>query len=132
MREVLQRLEGVVRFKVKVAERTGSKMKDVLSNTNPWAGAHCGRVDCITCNQLNEEMPECTKRSLVYENICLQCNPDAAKKGPLLKHNMDIPSVYVGETARSVKERALEHWAAFRRWGQYEPHFKTLDSPSWV
>ena len=127
MREVLQRLEGVVQFKVKVAERTGSKMKDILSNTNPWAGAHCGQIGCITCNQSTEDMPDCTKRSLVYENICLKCNPDAAKKGPLLKQNMDIPSVYVGETARAVQERAKEHWAAFRN-GDSDRHILKMQN----
>ena len=38
----------------------------------------------------------------------MKCNPEAKKKGPLENMNMAIPSIYVGETARSVQERSRE------------------------
>ena len=114
IREVLKRLEGILGFRVKVCERTGSKVKDILSNTNPWSGSHCGREECVTCNQDCEDKPPCNKRSLVYENICAKCNPKAKDKGPLLEENKNVPSIYVGETARSVQERALEHWSSYK------------------
>ena len=44
----------------------------------------------------------------------MKCNPDAWKKGPLDKINTSTPSIYVGETARSVQERALEHWKGYK------------------
>ena len=57
----------------------------------------------------------CTRKSLVYENICTRCNPGAGEKKELRRmNNPDIPSLYVGETARTIKERAGEHWAAYR------------------
>ena len=115
IREVLKRLEVILGFKVKVVERAGTSLKNLLPNTNPWAGAHCSRTECITCNQGAEELQNCTKRNLLYENVCLECNPEAWKKGELKTINKDIPSVYVGETARSVQERAKEHWEAFKR-----------------
>ena len=34
--------------------------------------------------------------------------------GELKEPNMEVPSIYVGETARSVKERAKEHWEDFK------------------
>jgi hypothetical protein len=91
-----------VGFKTKVVERGGTSLKNLLPNTNPWAGGHCSRTDCITCNQGVEELPDCTKRSLVYENICNICNPDAVKKGELKEINKEVPSrrnlsVYSGE-----------------------------------
>ena len=58
--------------------------------------------------------PDCTKRNVVYENICNLCNPEARKSGDLKSINMEVPSIYVGETARSVQERAREHWDAFK------------------
>ena len=121
IREVLKRLEVILGFKVKVVERAGTSLKNLLPNTNPWAGAHCSRTECITCNQGAEELQNCTKRNLVYENVCLECNPEAWKKGELKTINKDIPSVYVGETARSVQERAKEHWEAFKR-GDKDSH----------
>ena len=114
IREVLARIEHILGYKVKVAERSGTSIRNALPNTNPWAGSHCSREDCITCNQGAEEIPDCKKRSLVYENICLECNPGAAKMGELKVPNMEVPSIYVGETARSVKERAKEHWEDFK------------------
>ena len=114
VREVLTRLEPMMGFRVKVVERAGSCLKNILPNTNPWAGQHCTRADCITCNQVAEEKPDCFKRNLVYENICTQCNPSALSKGELKTINPEVPSVYVGETSRSIQERAKEHWDSFR------------------
>ena len=139
LREVLKRLEGILGFRVKVCERTGSKMKDLFSNTNPWSGSHCGRVECVTCNQDTEDKPPCTKRSLVYEHICVKCNPDARKKGPLVEMNMNIPSIYVGETARSIQERVLEHWSSYRAGNadshilkHMELHHTPTDAPEFI
>ena len=55
----------------------------------------------------------CMKRNVVYESECSTCNPlgtrkEADKMG--LGEKRERPSLYVGETARSVAERALEHW----------------------
>ena len=52
---------------------------------------------------------------MVYENICTICNPDAKKKGPLKEAKKEIPSLYVGETSRSIYERSREHWSDWRR-----------------
>ena len=125
--EVLVRLEHVLGFRVKVVERTGTSIRKTLPNTNPWSGQHCSRKDCITCNQDAEEKPACTQRSLVYENICVQCNPEARKKGNLSTINKEVPSVYVGETARSIKERSQENWAAYRS-GQTDSHILKIGS----
>ena len=115
IRLVLSRIEHILGFRAKVVERTGSTIKKTLPNTDPWTGGDCGRQDCVTCVQEGEEKPPCNKRGLVYENICLVCNPEASKKGELLEMNMEVPSIYVGETARSIKERSKEHWDLFRR-----------------
>ena len=52
--------------------------------------------------------------SVVYENVCVKCNPGAREPGELKEIRSDVPSVYVGETSRSIQERSLEHWASFR------------------
>ena len=63
-REVIKRIEGIIGFKVKVVEKTGSKLKNILSNTDPWAGSHCGRPECITCNQKSEKKPPAIREAL--------------------------------------------------------------------
>ena len=77
------RLEGILGYKIKVIERTGSKLKDLFPLTNLWGGRKFEREDCVTCNQGGEELPDCTRRNLVYESICLKCNPGEKNKGPL-------------------------------------------------
>ena len=72
-------------------------------------------MDCAICVQEGEHHPPCTRTSVLYENFCLPCNPGAGgKKEP---HDVctDPPSVYVGESSRSIKERAGEHWKSYRR-----------------
>ena len=45
----------------------------------------------------------------MYENICLRCNPGAAKKGEQTETRTVIPTTYVVETSRSIYERSREH-----------------------
>ena len=112
MREMLCKLENILGFRIKVVERTGTTLKNSFPLTKLWSGEKCGRKDCVTCMQEGEDIPPCTQRSLVYENICLKCNPTAMKKGELKDQNGQ--SVYVGETSRSIHERAREHWDSFK------------------
>ena len=63
---------------------------------------------CITCNQGVDDLPNCTKCNLVYENICSICNPGALKKGELKEQESKEPSLYVGEMSKSVQERGQE------------------------
>ena len=78
----------------------------------------CGRQECVTCHQGGEDRPDCMRVNLVYENIYIKCNPGALNKGELKEPAEGSPSlysIYVGETSRSIQERALEHWGAVRR-----------------
>ena len=52
--------------------------------------------------------------SVVYENVCLKCNPGAKEPRELRNIKTDIPSLYVGETSRSIQERSREHWGVWR------------------
>ena len=53
------------------------------------------------------------KRNVVYESECGTCNPPRSRKEADKKSLAEIkgyPSLYVGESSRSVAERAAEHW----------------------
>ena len=56
----------------------------------------------------------CTRRSVTYQNICLKCNPGGGGKVSKLNGKADTPSVYIGETGRSLFERGREHRKDFR------------------
>ena len=43
----------------------------------------------------------------------MKCNPQASDGKPLKEPNTEVPSVYVGESGRSIMERGMEHWKDF-------------------
>ena len=108
MKKVIERLTPMLGFKVKVQENAGTRLQHILSNTDPWSGANCGREDCITCNQGGENLPNCTKRNLLYESVCTDCNQGESRTEDIMDRRAE-PSIYVGETSRSIFERAKEH-----------------------
>ena len=114
LRELFRRLEGTLGFGVKVVEHTGPTLKSLFPVTNLWEGMKCTRLDCVTCLQGAEELEDCKRSSLVYENICRACNPGVGKKGRVGEVRSDIPTIYVGETSRTMYERGREHWADWR------------------
>ena len=114
-KEVLERMGQMMGFKLKVVERAGVSLQNQFNQSSLWRGLPCERLECIPCAQGGEEVPECTRTSVVYENICLTCNPKAASKGELVEQRADIPSLYVGESSRSLQERIVEHWSSYRR-----------------
>ena len=113
MRELTSRLAPILGFKIKVVERAGTPLKSNFPLNNLWEGIMCGRDECVPCTQGAEELPQCTQPSLVYENVCKLCNPGAAEKREQPTFRTDIPTVYVGETSRSLFERTKEHWGAW-------------------
>ena len=66
------------------------------------------------CTQEEEVQVPCSRRSVVYENICKRCNPGAGRKGEVDIKNKEIPSLYVGESSRTIRERSKEHWGAYK------------------
>ena len=59
---------------------------------------------------------DCRRRNIIYESKCLLCNPvdeKGKKDGKELEDKGPFPSIYVGESGRSLHEHAAEHWADF-------------------
>ena len=75
LREIELKLRKITGYKTKIVEGVGRKMKNVLSNTDPWRGQPCGRKNCPVCLQAGEQKLSCRKRNLIYESRCLKCNP---------------------------------------------------------
>ena len=111
MKELMKRLAPMLGFGIKIVERAGRTLRSQFPLSSLWDGAPCGRMECVTCTQGADKIPPCTRKSLVYENICKECNQGAGGKEEV-KNNVDTPSIYVGETSRTIKERGEEHWGA--------------------
>ena len=107
-------MEYIVGYRIKVVERAGTPSKLLVPLERLHDGTPCGREKCITCTQEGEnKIPPCTKRNLMYENICLKCNPNVVKEGGKVTPPKTFPSIYIGETSRSIAERGKEHWRGY-------------------
>ena len=110
LRELEPRLAKITGFRIKIVVRGGTKLKQALPNTNPWSGSECGREDCVTCKQGDENLQDCFRTNILYESKCLSC---VRVGGESDKGRMEVmgrdEAVYVGESSRSLYERAKEH-----------------------
>merc|ERR1711888_294878 len=88
----------MVGWSYKIVERGGRTIRDLLTKSNIFEGEKCGREDRVPC-EMGEKPQNCRRRGLLYETHCTECIEDEVK---LAK--------YVGESARSAKERFGEHW----------------------
>ena len=97
IRKKLGDLENVSCLRIKVVERAGEKITDILHKSNPWEETSCRREDCLFCYGNNEKMiGKCKQRSVVYETICMLCERKKKKK---MKEN----SSEISETDREEK-----------------------------
>ena len=87
---------------VKIVERGGTTLKQVLHKSNPWTGGFCGRIDCLPCIT-GDEKGDCMKRNILYETNCIKCKESGKEM------------VYVGESARTSYERGREHLDDYKK-----------------
>ena len=97
-----------------------------MTDSDPWCGQDCSRETCWLCETKlltgKNTRQECTKRNLVYETYCISCEERdmrelGEKEGNENKNGERVQvklHKYVGETCRSVWERATEHLADLR------------------
>jgi hypothetical protein len=113
MKEVMGKMEGMLGYRFKVEENSGTALKSLLSSRDPWAGGQCERTGCFNCHQASKQKPDCFQSNIVYESLCTVCNRDKQQDGgeEMTRETGgrdEQPSVYVGETSRSLHERAGE------------------------
>ena len=87
LQKVEDRLSKITGYRVRVTKMAGTQLCRILPNTNPWRGMDCQREDSYPCSQGGEELQDCKKRNILYENICQLCNPPSEVKGRKTKGN---------------------------------------------
>ena len=102
LREAEQRLADITGWRVKVVEKSGTTLKQLLHKSNPWSGGLCGREGCFPC-QAGDVDGDCFRRNILYETSCNQCKQRGQER------------VYVGESSRSSYERGGEHADDYRK-----------------
>ena len=77
LRESEAKLYELTGYKLKIVERAGVKLEDLLRKSDPWQGMDCLRIKCLHCKTKEHYKPartqSCSKRNLVYEIWCLEC-----------------------------------------------------------
>ena len=108
-------MEGMTGYRLKIVERGGRRLEDMLHKSYPWEGQLCGRPKCLPCKTKVETgkffSKSCSKRSAVYETRCVSCEMtgmenegeeiDGQHPGIVREKRL---AKYIGETARSTYE----------------------------
>ena len=55
LRERLEKLEKLGSLKLKVVEKTGEKLVDLLHRSDAWSDMDCSREDCLICGSAGEK-----------------------------------------------------------------------------
>lgn len=77
-------------YRIKVVEKTGTTLKEVLQRSDPFKRQRCGREDCLVCKQAGKG--PCNAHGVTYKIECQGCEDK-----------------YIGETARNAYTRGVEH-----------------------
>ena len=69
MRSKLETIEKVSSIKIKIVERTGDKVVEILHKSDAWSDLDCERPDCLICTSCGEsdKKGKCKKRNIIYE-----------------------------------------------------------------
>ena len=71
-------------------------IKHKLWKADPFGGVKCQEQKCVVCCQ-DQKKQICSQNNVVYKNVCKTCESRGRKVE------------YIGETARTLFERGLEH-----------------------
>ena len=77
LRENENNINKLTKNRIKIIERTGTKLQDLLTRSDPWKGSDCQRQNCLLCFTKNRteklKTQDCHKRNIVYETRCITC-----------------------------------------------------------
>ena len=75
LRKDEQAISKLSRYCMKIVERTGTRLGDLLRNKGPNYGQECGRESCHPCKSRDSQKKwyPCWDRSVLYRAFCLKC-----------------------------------------------------------
>ena len=80
MRKKMESFEKLGKFKIKIVERTGNKLVDVLHKSNAWSLMDCERSDCLICSTDSSKKGSCRTRNVLYETFCITCKREEEER----------------------------------------------------
>ena len=104
MRAAEEKLMEMTGYKLKIVERSGTKLEEILHKADPWQGQDCGREMCMLCQTKRYTgkhlTQDCFRRSLVYETWCISCQ----------EKEMDKIEIEAERRSRKETEAEQIHW----------------------
>ena len=100
--------------RVKIVERGGTQVKQILHKSNPWASGNCNRKKCLPCIN-GDGKQNCFEKNVVYDISCLSCS---SKESP------NKPAKYTGQTSLSLHERGKQHLQKLLKKDEASPLYK--------
>ena len=115
MRMMESKITAVTGDRVKLVERSGTKLRHLLVSSDPWKNRKCGDKMCLICsNPLNTSFT-CRKRNVTYKTYCLKCASDAGMDSKTISKNVsENVKFYFGETFRDANTRGKEHLSDYK------------------
>ena len=78
IRESEASMEKMTGQRLKIVEKVGVKLVDILHKADPWAGQECGRKGCLLCETKAKEgktnNQDCHTRNVTYKTWCRTCD----------------------------------------------------------
>ena len=63
--------------RLKIEDKSGNKLEELLTSANPWKGADCKRPACLLGETKKYKgrllKQECDRRNIKYETYCITC-----------------------------------------------------------
>ena len=86
-------------YKVKLMEKGGTKLGEMMIKSDPFSGSDCGREDCYQCltKHITCKWTPCWRRNITYVATCLRCKDE------------EVTAQYHGESCNFLKARASSH-----------------------
>ena len=71
-----QYILGTKKKRLRIVERGGTKLKDLLCKANPWGDQRCEREECFPCAGREEGKAgiDCMKENITYTIKCTKCS----------------------------------------------------------
>ena len=103
-KQIRSRLKSA-RIPIKIAEKSGPKLSQILVKTNPHQSNQCSRDGCLACeNKDARGKSKCDKEGVNYALVCQSC-PGGTK-------------IYIGESSSTSYTRGKQHLYQYKLHGE--------------
>ena len=120
LQKVENRIAKIIGERIKIVERGGRMIKDILHKSNPWKGGKCQNKDCLVCVN-GDGSQDCYQRNCTYTITCME-HKDSNVDSEDTRGNIEAKTEsqreifrYGGETSRVLRLRSQDHATSYRK-----------------